>query len=140
MEQIIAHMFGDYILQSDWMAINKSKKTWPCVVHVVLYTACFLFITTSVKALVIIAITHFVIDRFGLARYLVWLKNHIAPKSYMKTFKDCDIEWQRRYQPWRNCTMTGYDDSRPVWLTVWLTIAADNTLHLLCNYAAVKYF
>ena len=139
---LLAHLWGDYILQSDWRALNKSKRSWPCLVHVLLYTACFLFVTTSWKALAVIGVTHFLIDRFGLARYLCWAKNHIAPNHgcncglvYL-----CPIGgWRTAYAEWSKCTVTGYDDSRPIWITLWLLIAADNTLHLTLNFLALKY-
>lgn len=127
--QLLAHLWGDYIFQSDWMALNKSKRSWPCLVHVILYTACFLFVTTSWKALAVIGLTHFVIDRFGLARYVVFAKNHMAPFTWMQT----------AYPAWSKCSVTGYDDSRPIWLTLWLLIAADNTLHLTINYLALRF-
>lgn len=127
--QILAHLWGDYILQSDWMALNKSKRTWPCLVHVLLYTACFLFVTTSWKALAVIGVTHFLIDRFGLARYVVFAKNHMAP------FARDTLAYPR----WNECNVTGYSAARPIWLTLWLLIAADNTLHLTINYIALRY-
>lgn len=149
MLQLILHLFGDYISQSHWMATNKSKASWPCFWHCLLYTLPFLLVTSNIKALGIIFSTHFLIDRFGLARYLVWLKNWISP----------DV-----YAPWSVCKNTGYIDrelipdpdfsdteavqahaklcaeSRPVWLRVWLLIVADNTLHLACNALALFYF
>lgn len=142
MPLLLAHLIGDYCLQSPWMAHNKSRRSFPCLVHVLLYTACFLFLTRSWKALLVIGGTHFVIDRFGVARYLVWLKNHLGPRLY--------------YSPWCYCRRSGYyapeedtcglvqleaactgASAQPIWLSVWLTIAADNTLHLLINYLAV---
>lgn len=145
---LLAHLWGDYILQSDWMALNKSKRSWPCLVHVLLYTACFLFVTTSWKALSVIGVTHFLIDRFGLARYLCWAKNHMAPGiQWNPALPSPEIEDPEPgyyesvplYASWAKCSVTGYDDSRPIWLTVWLLIAADNTLHLTINYIALRY-
>lgn len=146
---VLAHLWGDYILQSDWMANNKAKRSWPCLVHVLLYTACFLFVTTSWKALAVIGVTHFLIDRFGLARYLVWAKNWMAP-AWLKSREVCYCDEKGTYSeaggvlmrhnhPWSVCRATGYGNDRPIWLTVWLTIAADNTLHLTINFLALRY-
>ena len=36
---LTAHFIGDFVLQSHWMALNKSKANWPLFVHVCTYTA-----------------------------------------------------------------------------------------------------
>jgi hypothetical protein len=114
-DQIVAHLVGDYILQSHWMATRKASSTWAAAVHAVCYTLPFLLITLNPSALAIICGTHFVIDRWRLARYLVWLKNGARGPI----------------------TATGYPDDVPAWLAVWLLIITDNTLHLICNGVAL---
>jgi hypothetical protein len=42
MLQLLAHLWGDYLLQSEWMAQNKTKRNWPCLVHCALYSALFI--------------------------------------------------------------------------------------------------
>lgn len=123
---VLAHLTGDYLLQSDWMANEKTKRWWPAVVHGWTYTIPYaLFVTHSQWALLVISVTHIVIDRYRLARHVVWAKNLLAPRRY-------------RY-PWAECSATGYHRSRPEWLAVWLMIIADNTLHLILNVIAVLY-
>lgn len=39
---LIAHFVGDFLFQSDWMAINKSKHWDVLAIHVVCYTLAFL--------------------------------------------------------------------------------------------------
>lgn len=80
MEQLLLHLWGDYLLQSDWMARNKTKANWPAAVHAMLYSLPFLFVLrpTLIAFLVILG-THFFIDRFRLARYVVWAKNWMGP-------------------------------------------------------------
>lgn len=137
MDQLLLHLIGDYILQSHWMAVNKSKKSLPCLLHCLTYTLPFLLLTRSWLALGIIGGTHFLIDRFGLARYLIWLKNWQAPGGFVS---------------WHACTLTGYYDpetglepnstpdlSRPIWLRIMLFIVTDNTLHLLFNFLALRF-
>lgn len=121
-DQLVAHAVGDYILQSDWMANEKTKQNTAAAVHAFTYTLPFLFLTTSPEALAVILLTHFAIDRWRLARYVVWLKNWMGPN-----------------RPWSECTATGYPADRPAWLTVWLLIIADNTLHVICNGLALAY-
>lgn len=124
-EIALAHLVGDYILQSHWMATEKTKRWWPAVVHAVTYGLPLLLVTQSPLALLVIVGSHAVIDRYRLARHLIWAKNFAAPRGFNP--------------PWRDCSKTGYPDSAPAWLTVWLMIVADNTCHLLINYAAVRW-
>lgn len=123
-EQLILHGVGDYVLQSDWMANEKTKSSVPAGCHALVYSLPFLLICSWEAWLVVMA-THFVIDRWRLARYVVWAKNFMAPRSY--------------WYPWKECSGTGYHESRPAWLAVWLMIIADNTMHLICNYLAIRW-
>jgi hypothetical protein len=154
MEQLILHLIGDYVTQSDWMAQNKTKASFPAFVHAGFYSLPFLLLTMHIPALLCIFGTHFLIDRFRLARYVVWAKNLLAPKDTW--FCDspesanaphnprcqterCDYCRQVRTLPWKECTATGYPPDRPAWLAVWLLIIADNTMHLAINYASLKW-
>lgn len=116
-DQILAHLVGDYILQSHWMATEKTKRSRAAAIHAALYTLPFLFLTQAIAPLLFICGTHFVIDRFRLARFVVWAKNGCGGPF----------------------TATGYPDNVPAWLSVWLLIIADNTIHLICNGVAIKY-
>lgn len=78
-DQLVIHAVGDYVLQSDWMANTKTTKSVAALAHVVTYTAPFLLLTQSWMALSFILVTHFVIDRWRLARYVCWVKNFLAP-------------------------------------------------------------
>jgi hypothetical protein len=138
--QLILHWLGDYVLQSDWMALNKAKNTFICMVHCALYSLPFgLFLPLHASQMLFILLSHFLIDRFGLARYIIWIKNHLNPEL--------------KYYPWIICTKTGYRDGpmegfgtlvdqscgiRPYFLTIWLLIITDNGLHIICNYLAIN--
>lgn len=116
-DQIVAHLVGDYILQSHWMATEKTKQSLAAALHAICYTLPFALITQSAAALFIICGTHFLIDRYRLARFVVWAKNGAQGPI----------------------TATGYADDVPAWLSVWLLIWADNTLHILINGLAIHY-
>ena len=122
-DQLLAHAVGDYLIQSDWMATEKTKRSVAAAAHAVTYALPFLFLTQSVAALAFIVVTHFAIDRWRLARFVCWAKNAIGGS----------------YAPWSECVATGYYRDRPAWLAVWLLIIADNTLHVLCNAAAIAW-
>lgn len=119
---LLAHLVGDYLFQSHWMASQKTSHWWPAVVHGLTYTLPYVLVTQSLPALAVIAVTHVVIDRYRLARHVVWLKNQLAPGI-----------WRPSH------TATGYAEDVPPWLAVWLLILADNTLHLVINAAAVRW-
>lgn len=124
-EVLLAHLVGDYLLQSHWMATEKTKRWWPAIAHAVTYGLPFLLVTQSPLALLVIVGTHAVIDRYRLARYVVWLKNLNAPGSHRR--------------PWSECSATGFPPETPAWLAVWLVFIVDNSLHLLINVAAVYW-
>lgn len=136
-DQLVAHAVGDYILQSDWMANEKTKRSVAAWAHVCTYVLPFVLLTQNVLALAFIVATHFVIDRWRLARYLCWIKNFLQPKALL-TLADGTQVVGRNY-PWAECVGTGYHSSRPPWMAVWLMIIADNTLHVLCNAAALRW-
>ncbi len=140
MEQLLLHLIGDYITQSDWMANGKTSKYLPAAVHATVYSLPFLLLRPSWMAFAVILGTHFLIDRFRLAKYIVWLKNLVSPSSAWKEQVGEEGAWAPAYRlSWYNCTTTGYPDQTPAWLAVWLMIIADNTMHLTINYLSLQF-
>ena len=117
MIQLLLHLFGDFITQNNWMAANKAKMTkegWlACLVHCIFYSIPFIIIAGPV-ALFTIFSTHFLIDKFRLARHVCRLKNWCF-------------------------TETGYAEGTPGWLSTILTMIVDNMIHITINYLALKY-
>ncbi len=122
---LLAHLIGDYLIQSHWMATEKTKRWWPACAHAIAYGLPFLLVTTSPAALAVIVATHAVIDRYRLARHVVWAKNFLGPQSHRST--------------WAESSATGYPPETPPWLATWLMIIADNTIHLTINAAAIRW-
>ena len=151
MKQLILHLIGDYITQSDWMATEKTKRSVAALVHSLVYSLGFLVFSPSATAFAFIASTHFVIDRWRLARYVVWAKNWLAPWAACdggrKQANESCIDKHRQHPwhrirptpPWSECQATGYPPDRPVWLAVWLLIIADNIMHVLLNAVALRW-
>lgn len=110
-DQILCHIIGDYFIQSDWMATNKKDEVFPCFIHSISYSLPFLFLTHSVLSLFVICATHFVIDHYGLPRYLIWARNWLFGGT----------------KSWKECELTGYSPDRPVWLAFCLMVAVDNS-------------
>ena len=151
---LLCHFFGDYIAQTDWMAMNKSKKSWNCFVHVLIYTSCFLVLTTSWKALLFIGVTHFILDRWHvILRRMIWWKNHFPTFKY-PPFKYCnttgyydDSPYNTYYliqnpknafdNEWNKSMIKSYGQPRLFFITMWLYIIQDNLLHLICNLIAL---
>lgn len=119
---VLAHMVGDYLIQNDWMAREKTKRWWPAIVHAVTYGIPFVALTQSPWALAVIVGTHAVIDRYRLARHFVWFRNQFAPFAYRPPH-----------------TPTGMMPGTAEWMSVWLLIIADNLIHILINIAAVAW-
>lgn len=83
-DQIVIHAVGDYLLQSDWMANEKTKQHTAAAVHALVYSFPFLLFRPSLPAWLVIFGTHFLIDRYRLARYVVWAKNFMSPPVWWK--------------------------------------------------------
>lgn len=135
-DQLVAHVIGDYILQSHWMATEKSKQSIVAAVHAVTYTVPFLFITHSPAALAAICGTHFVIDRWRLARFVVWFKNIPIYRGLEWNEPAQNYEMRWGFKP---LTATGYPRDTPDYLANWLLIITDNIIHVLCNGLAIYF-
>ena len=121
MEQLLLHLIGDYITQTDWMATEKSRNTLAAFVHSIVYALPFLLVGSE-QAMVAIFAMHFLVDRFGLARFVAFAKNKITQPSLQ----------------WSDCHPTGYPPDMPGWLSASLLIVVDNTIHLSTNYLVLR--
>ncbi len=132
MLQLILHGIGDYFLQTDKQALNKKKVglygLWCCLIHCITYSLLFIFIG-SWKAVSVIFITHFIIDRTNLVAYLLAIKNNVIYSSYK------DFPGSKKY----NIENFGFGLERPFAISIWLYIICDNIFHIICNYVALKY-
>ena len=66
---VMAHLIGDYILQNDWMAINKKKNSIICFIHVFLYMVPFVFTSLTLVQILLIGIQHFIQDRTAVIKW-----------------------------------------------------------------------
>ena len=73
MHPFLAHLIGDFLIQNEWMAINKKKSSFACLVHAVTYLIPFLFSNLAWWQLILIGATHFAQDRSAFV--LWWLEN-----------------------------------------------------------------
>jgi hypothetical protein len=124
--QLIAHLIGDYLLQSSWMAVGKVKALFPATIHSVVYSIPFVVLfAPSLPAWLVIVGTHIIIDRYRLAKHVCWLKNWLAPK---------------RPRPFAECKdNNGFEPDTPEHVSFWLMVITDNVMHILINGAALYF-
>lgn len=116
MTPLLAHLIGDFVLQTDHMAERKTEANAPAAAHAVSYALPFFALTRRWQPLVVIAGTHFLIDRYRLARHITWARNQAAPKA-----------WRPGH------TSTGSGPDKPVWAATGVLILVDNTMHGVIN-------
>ena len=135
MEQILIHLFGDFFLQTDKQALNKKKNSLQCFLHCLTYSLPFLLIA-SWKAVLVIGITHFLIDRWNVVAYIIACKNG-TKKETDKAFYGEGGGTTRKVKVY-DISNFGFAVDRPFALSIWLMIITDNTFHLIINYFAIK--
>lgn len=131
MPELIAHLMGDYVLQSHVMATRKTSSWAWALIHAWVYTLPFLLLTSSPVALLVIAGTHALIDRYALAgRWCraygvgfpgVWYVLAALVEEHLGGGREA-------VRPF---------EAPPPFLGVWLVILVDNTAHLLINHLAL---
>ncbi len=107
---LLGHLIGDFLLQTSWMAGNKTKHLLPLLVHSLVYTvsiAVFSWLTLhrlSYLMLVFIFVIHVILDRRTFVHWWV--------EKIMRT------------------------DGPPA---AWLSIVVDQTFHLLALAATLRF-
>lgn len=123
MTQILLHLLGDFFLQNDWMATNKatySREGWiACIIHCLLYAIPFGICYGNAYIFLLVLITHFLVDKFTLARFVT---------------KFINWRWERDWGGTNYSHDLGFDHERPPYITVWIHIIRDNTIHIAGNY------
>ena len=122
---LLGHLFGDYLLQGQFLALNKTRSgisgiKW-CTLHSLIYTVCVAFFLWTLNPLVIflIFISHWPIDRWSLGEK--WLKL-IGGRDFKEVYRQKGDYWE-------------------IFLsfgTIVYTVV-DNTLHIFLMWLIVKY-
>jgi hypothetical protein len=135
MNQLLCHLWGDYILQSHWMAENKTKRSKP------------IFEPDEVPG-----------DPESVNKHVRGEDHRPRRPGRPQEQEGQGIQqsvdqgrepplwspscWEQRMS-WKACQGTGFvsEDRKgpPAWLAVWLLIIVDNILHLTINYFALRY-
>jgi hypothetical protein len=93
---LFGHLFGDYLLQTAWMAYHKKINFLACFVHCCLYTAAvclFLMACPDVKHVTLslaffIFMSHWIIDRYELLDWWFKTLNIRSWNSFEGTLED----------------------------------------------------
>lgn len=129
-EQLLAHFLGDYVFQTDRMARQKTGSDYWAWLHVLTYGLIFLILGASWGALLVIVGSHFLIDRFRLALYVV----------KFKTVLDYSLQGPREIRiRLSNLDRFGFPQGTPEYLGFWILILVDNLIHITINYYALMY-
>ena len=165
MTELLAHLTGDYVLQSHTMAIKKTTESKWALIHAFFYGLPFLLLVSDPWQWLVIVLTHAVIDRFKLAdRWCRWYGNGHPGLWWTEADRRTHIEiaaealynsdgWKQKagWKPWvKGGNSDAQDEARrqskgngfpypPPFLGVWLTIIVDNTAHLAINHLALGY-
>lgn len=100
---LLGHLIGDYVVQNDYMATNKTKSSWVCLSHCLMYSAAVWWCACWWMpwwGIWVVCLAHFPVDRWRLARW--WMVNVSGQEAFA----------------------TGP-------LSPWSVIVVDNTIHLI---------
>ena len=127
---IFGHLFGDFVCQTRWMAVNKSASSSKCFTHVMIYMCCIVAFTrvTNIYWLLFVFTTHFLIDRYTLGDKWLHLIQGRSLKDFMENgsknipFNQDRLDFTANYHTLRG----GF--------TALCYAVVDNTFHLTLQY------
>lgn len=126
---LLGHLTGDYLLQTQWMALNKSRNTlkgWlAAFVHCIIYTAsvCAFMWNFDLIWIAVVFLSHFPIDKFSLGeKYMEYLTGG-SMKEYVE--RDCGLIRRRM-----DVLVGGFTTLR--------YLIIDNGLHILIMWVAYQ--
>jgi hypothetical protein len=135
MEILLGHLFGDYLLQNNWMALNKKKNIFACIIHCLIYTACIIIfmynniqiLSPSTQLLIIILLfaSHIILDGTNIVDHwfgMIKGRSFKSVENYINNSNKTDIE--------KNFYIS---------YTTLVQTMADNTLHLFFMYLIFKF-
>jgi hypothetical protein len=132
---LLGHLFGDYLFQNNWMALQKKHRTLPCLTHCLIWTGCVtlsiwpelvpLSLPRILWTMALLCLSHFLLDRTDIINW--WLRT-IRSRSW-EEMRDIYSDAERL--PLEKHALTSY--------TALVQTVADNTLHLAFVYAIVRF-
>ena len=140
-ELLLGHLAGDYLLQNEWMALNKSKNTrkgWlAATVHCILYTlaVCLFMQNFQPIWIAVVFLTHFPIDKFSLAEHYLHFIKGKGLRDYVKKddITDVDIESGVEFKS----VLNRYDALEGGFTSLVYSVT-DNAMHLILMWGAYQ--
>lgn len=135
---VLGHFVGDYLLQNNWIALNKSKKWLPCLTHILIYTLAICVATWAFNPwwILVVVLSHLPIDRWSLAeKWLKFTKGRTLEgfiKSKQTVIKNDQIGGTLVHN--EPCTAM---DSLQAGFSTFVYIVVDNTFHILLMVAGM---
>jgi len=89
----IAHLVGDFLLQTEWMATRKTTSSLACAVHVLVYLIPFVVCPLHWWQIALIGAQHFLQDRTRMVAWwmLRWKRTVFDPPSGLALAVDQSI-------------------------------------------------
>lgn len=151
MDPVLAHFVADWVFQSQWMASSKTSRWLPAAVHVAVYGAVFALLVPAARSWPVLAVvvgTHYLIDRYRLARHVNWAANFIAPWRDTKVPGTGEDDprtgiglhvWRSANPPWSECSTYGSPPGTPDHIGFIVMVTIDQIMHLVVNWAALRW-
>jgi hypothetical protein len=133
-EMLLGHLVGDYLLQNQWMALNKAKYTlvgWiAALVHCIIYTAsvCLFMKQFDWQWMIIVFLTHFPIDKFSLGELYMDKVKGYGLKKFINNVNNAEPHKYLNSSMGNNMLLGGF--------TAVVYAITDNTMHLVLMYIA----
>lgn len=144
---LLGHLMGDYVLQNDWIALNKKENTFICWLHCCIYTVC-----------VCLGLVLFDLPQLANIFMYMMLFLGIFLSHVILDYTHLVDKWMKFYgiRSWNSCVpmrLNNAGDEVLDWnepLTAkqvvstafgaFIYIAVDNTMHLIMMVTFIKYF
>jgi hypothetical protein len=131
------------------MAVNKTSNYLIALLHALFYTLPFLFLTDRIDILIIIMATHVIIDHHRIAKYWVQLwgigeageipifLEPILRGTYKVARPDTTFNDMLKNKEFDTVLASKLPDAASHYISFWLLVIVDNTMHLLVNHWAL---
>lgn len=133
---LLGHLVGDYLLQNDWMALNKNKNELigigACLSHCIIYSLSVVIFTQIISLwwFILVFISHYFIDRYSLAEK--WLRFYGSRSVDKFARNGASLQIPDKFDVMSCHILKGS-------FTALVYAVADNTMHLILMIEVYKW-